>query len=70
MKKVSEDYQKIQFKKNQKFVCLPRDQLVQAIIIINFEKLLMSGDNVTSVTQNRQRLVELLEIINWVQPQM
>ena len=64
----SEDYQEIQLRENQKFVCLQRDQLVQAIII-NLEQRLMSGDNVSSVTQNRQGSVELFEIINLVQPQ-
>ena len=64
----SKDYQEIQFRENQQFVCLPRDQLVQAIII-NLEQRLMSGDNVSSVTQNRQGSVELFEIINLVQPQ-
>ena len=64
----SEDYQEIQLRENQKFVCLQRDQLVQAIII-NLEQRLMSGDNVSSVTQNRQGSVELFETINLVQPQ-
>ena len=65
----SEDYRDIKFVENLKFVCLPRDKLIDALMT-NLEKRLLSYDNLTStsVSQNNQDPVQLFDTINLIQP--